>query len=229
MLHSALEFAKKVLLGQHPIAEQFKHVRYPELPLLSVDLELTDLDTSVAKVTSIGWVMGKNFEVDLSSAQYNVIRASGDLKQSPVIHGLTAKDIAGGCHIREMLEDLRGYVQSHAWVLHNAALDMRVLDKLWRLLDLKPCTITTIDTMLLEVYACEKTQGFVPSGGVTLGSSREHYELASTPLHNALDDALATLTLLFAQLYALNKLGHMNLMELSHTRAIKSYTLGEVK
>lgn len=223
-----LNFLKKVILGQHPIREQFKHIRYPELPLLSIDLELTDLDTDVAKVTSIGWVAGHNYQVHLASAVYSVVRAKGDLKQSPVIHGLTASDIAQGSHIREQILQLRAFVDSHVWVFHNATLDMRVLNRLWKALQLPAVTVTTIDTMLLEVYACEKTHGFVPSGAVTLDNARKRYGLAQTPLHNALDDALATLTLLFAQLYSLNKLGHMNLLELSHTRAIKTFSLGEI-
>jgi DNA polymerase-3 subunit epsilon len=222
-----LGFLRKVLLGQHPIAEQFKHVRYPDLPLLSIDLELTSLDTEIAKVTSIGWLQGKNYEADLSSAEYGVVRAKGDLAQSPVIHGLTAKDIAKGCHIKDKLKALRAFANSHVWVLHNAALDMRVLNRLWLDIGLEPVTVTTIDTMLLEVYMCEKAHGFIPKGAVALGNAREHYGLDKTPLHNSLDDALATLTLLFAQLYALNKQGHMNLLELSHTRAIKSFSLGQ--
>lgn len=221
-----LDFLKKVILRQHPIGEAFKHLRYPELPLLSVDLELTDLNTDAAKVTSIGWLTGRNYQVDLSSAKYSVVRAKGDLKQSPVIHGLSAKDLAQGSHVKEQLTLLKHYVDSHVWVLHNAALDMRVLDKLWQVLALPSARVTTIDTMLLEVYVCEKKHGFVPNGGVTLDNARKQYGLSETPLHNALDDALATMTLLFAQLYSLNKLGHMSLLELSHTRAVKTFTLG---
>nr|WP_136250406.1 3'-5' exonuclease [Ningiella ruwaisensis] len=220
------EFIKKVVFGQFPIHEKFKHQCYPQLPLLALDLELTDLNTDIAKVTSIGWVFGQNYQVDLASAEYDVVRASGDLKQSPVIHGLTAKDIAQGCHVREKVKLLEQYVDSHVWVLHNATLDMRVLNRLWQALSLEQTSVTTIDTMLLEVYVCEKTHGFVPSSGVTLKSARKRYGLSDAPLHNALDDALSTLTLLNAQLYALNKQGHMNLQELSHTRAIKSYKLG---
>ncbi|MFC4700378.1 exonuclease domain-containing protein [Glaciecola siphonariae] len=222
-----LDFLKRVVFGQHPIAEAFKHVCYPQLPLLSLDLELTDLNTDVAKVTSIAWVRGQNFQVDLRSAHYSVVRAKGDLKQSPVIHGLTAKDIAKGGHIKDQLAYLREHTQSHVWVLHNAVLDMRVLNKIWLALDFPMVTVTTIDTMLLEVYACEKTLGFVPSGGVSLENARRRHSLAPAPAHNALDDALATLTLLFAQLYSLNKQGHMNLLELSHTRAIRTFTLGQ--
>lgn len=221
-----LDYFKKVILGQHPIADHFKHTRYPDLPLLSLDLELTSLDTNIARITSIGWLTGCHFEVDLSSAHYDVVRAKGDLQQSPVIHGLTAKDIKKGSHIRERLHILESYVDSHVWVLHNAALDMQVLNRLWKELLLKPAKITTIDTMLLEVYVCEKAHGLVPNGAVTLDNARKRYGLVATPLHNALDDALATLTLLFAQLHTLNKSGNFTLADLARTRAINTYCLG---
>lgn len=220
------DYFKKVIFGQHPIADEFKYVRYPELPFLSLDLELTSLDTNIARITSIGWLTGRNYEVDLGSAHYDVVRAKGDLQQSPVIHGLTARDIIKGSHIRERLQILESYIDSHVWVLHNAALDMRVLNRLWKELALKQTIITTVDTMLLEVYVCEKAHGLVPNGAVVLDNARKRYGLPATPLHNALDDALATLTLLFAQLYSLNKKGNFTLMDLAGTRAVNTYCLG---
>jgi DNA polymerase-3 subunit epsilon len=215
----------KVLWGRYPIHEAFQHCPRSELPLISIDLELTSLDTETAKITSIGWVKGKMNDVDLSTAQYDVVRASGSLNQSPIIHGLVAKDIALGSHIREKVEELRQYADTHLWVFHNAVLDMRMLQRVSELLGHEPLTVSTIDTMLLQVYVMEKSHGFVPGGGVTLGSSRRFYELSDAPEHNALDDALATLTLLYAQLDKLDKTGVGSLYDLSHTRAIKTYKL----
>jgi len=221
-----LALIKQLLTPHNTICDEFKDLAYVDLPLLAVDLELTDLNANAAKITSIGWVLAKRNQVDLSSAQYSVIRAKGDLKQSPVIHGLTAKDISQGEHIRTQLAELEQYARSHVWVLHNAALDMTVLHHLWDVLALPQVSVTTIDTMLLEIYAVEKKQGCVPSGSVMLANARGHYGLAQTPLHNALDDALATLTLLFAQLYSLDKTGNISLQALAHTKAIKQFTLG---
>jgi DNA polymerase-3 subunit epsilon len=226
MIDKIVRVFTTILRRPPPIAERFKNMVCSELPMLALDLELTDLNTQLAKVTSIGWVQGIGFDVDLSSAYYQVVRASGDLKQSPVIHGLVADEIAKGQHVKAQIAQLQQYAQSHVWVFHNAALDVAVLSKLWKLLELEPVTITTIDTMLLEVYVVEKKHGFVPNGEVTLGQSRGRYELASTPAHNSLDDALATLTLLFAQLYALNKASKITLQGLGHTGAVKAYTLG---
>lgn len=218
-------FAQKIL-RQPMISHAQRGMPTTQLPLLSIDVELTELDTRVAKITSIGWVQGQGFDADLSTAYYQIVRASGDLKQSPVIHGLLAKDIAGGQHIKEQLDLLKAFAKTHVWVFHNANLDVKVLNRLWKVLQLEPVTVTTIDTMLLEVYVMEKTHGFVPSGEVTLMQSRAHYGLLPVPAHNALDDALATLTLLFAQLYGFDKTGLSTLADLSHTRAIKAFNLG---
>jgi DNA polymerase-3 subunit epsilon len=226
IIDKIVQFINTLLRRQPPIAEQFKSISYDALPMLAIDVELTDLNTDLAKVTSIAWVQGLGFEIDLSSAYYQIVRASGDLNQSPVVHGLVAKDIAQGQHIREQLAQLQHYASSHVWVFHNASLDILVLSRLWALLDLEPVTITTIDTMLLEVYKMEKKHGFVPNGEATLGQARAHYELAAVPAHNALDDALATLTLLFAQIYSLNKTGKISLSNLSHTQAVRAFTLG---
>lgn len=221
-----LNFLSELILGRSPIPEPFKRCSYSSLPLISIDLELTDLNINRAKVTSIGWIQGKMFDVDLSSAHYDIVRASGDLHQSPVIHGLGAKEIAKGTHIREHVEALKAFVESHVWVFHNATLDVKMLSRLWRLLEFESVSITTIDTMLLQVYVLEKTQGYVPSGGVTLASCRSYYHLSHAPEHNALDDALATLTLLYAQLHQLDKTTNASLQQLSHTRAVKTFTLG---
>lgn len=223
----APSFWAKVLWGQHPVPDKFYACPYPELPLLSLDLELTDLNTDIAKITSIGWVLGKMFDVDLSSAYYQVTRARGDLNQSPVIHGLCAKEIARGTHVSESVSRLKEYAESHVWVMHNASLDMRVLNRVWTLLEYEPVSVTTIDTMLLQVYALQKSTGYVPQGEVRLAASRHYYGLADAPEHNALDDALATLTLLYAQFHQLDKNGLMSLKKLAHTRAIKTFTLGQ--
>jgi len=221
-----LNFLAKIILGKQPIAPQFKTCSYASLPLISIDLELTSLNTKVSKVTSIGWIKGKMFDVDLSSAHYDIVRASGDLNQSPVIHGLCAKEIANGTHIREHMIALKEFVTSHVWVFHNATLDVRMLSRIWKLMEFEPVTITTIDTMLLQVYVMEKTHGFVPGGTVTLAASRAFYNLSNAPEHNALDDALATLTLLYAQFHQLDKSGKASLQHLSHTRGIRTFTLG---
>jgi DNA polymerase-3 subunit epsilon len=198
-----------------------------DLPLLSIDLELTTLNTEQAKVTSIGWVEGQNMSISLDSAFYSVVRASGDLAQSPVIHRLTAKDLAQGKHIADVVDKLSSLAKTHLWVLHNANLDMQVLQRVSKQLRLPSIQVLTIDTMLLERYLLEKAQSIIKQDALTLGKCRERYHLPDAQEHNALDDALATLTLLFAQHHIIDKHAKSSIGDLLHTRALRVFHLGE--
>nr|WP_297348217.1 3'-5' exonuclease [uncultured Glaciecola sp.] len=220
-------FFSKLFKRQPTLPEKWKLVRIKDTPLLSIDLELTSLDTTIAKITSIGWVRGENQSIDLSSAFYTVIRASGDLKQSPVIHGLTARDLLKGEHVKNVIGQLQAFASSHVWVLHNASLDMQVLDKVANNLQIPEFKITTIDTMLLELYFLNKTQDMLKQDAVTLQSCRHRHGLPEAPNHNALDDALATLGLGFAQWYQFDKQSSAPLSDLLHTKSVKVYSIGK--
>ncbi|MFQ3208060.1 MAG: DNA polymerase-3 subunit epsilon [Glaciecola sp.] len=220
-------FFSKLFKRQLTLPEKWKLMRIKDTPLLSIDLELTSLDTTVAKITSIGWVRGENQSIDLSSAFYTVIRASGDLKQSPVIHGLTARDLLKGEHVKSVIGQLQAFASSHVWVLHNASLDMQVLDKVANNLKIPEFKITTVDTMLLELYFLSKTQDMLKQDAVTLQSCRHRHGLPEAPNHNALDDALATLGLGFAQWYQFDKQSSALLSDLLHTKSVKVYSIGK--
>lgn len=220
-------FASKILKSKQAVPEEWKSCALADTPFLSIDLELTSLDTQVAKITSIGWLQGKSQQVDLSTAVYKVIRASGDLAQSPVIHGLTAKDLAQGEHIASAVEQLKTLAESHIWVLHNASLDMQVIARVADALNLPKTQITTLDTMLLEMYFLNKSQDMVKQDALTLEQCRLRHQLPSAPNHNALDDALATLTLAFSQLYQLDKANSVTIRDLLQTKAFNVFTIGQ--
>jgi DNA polymerase-3 subunit epsilon len=165
--------------------------------------------------------------ISLDSAFYSVVRASGDLAQSPVIHRLTAKDLAQGKHIADVVDKLSSLAKTHLWVLHNANLDMQVLQRVSKQLKLPSIQVLTIDTMLLERYLLEKAQSIIKQDALTLGKCRERYHLPDAQEHNALDDALATLTLLFAQHHIIDKHAKSSIGDLLHTRALRVFHLGE--
>ena len=202
------------------LPEHWQSAKLNEVPLLSIDLELTSLDVKVSKVTSIGWVEGMGSCMDLSSCYYSVIRASGDLNQSPVIHGLTAETIAQGEHITPALHALARKASSHIWVFHNATLDLGVMFKIYRELDVSLPPIVTIDTLKLAVYQLQKQHQVMPPNSATLTVCRQRHDLPLAPAHNALDDAVATLELLFAQLHQLDPKGQMTVSDLMHSKAI---------
>ena len=226
-LFGSNSFASKLLNTNQAMPEKWKNCRVADVPFVSIDLELTSLDTQLAKITSIAWLQGKSQQIDLSTAFYTVIRASGDLAQSPVIHGLTAKDLAQGEHIADAVEQLKTLAESHIWVLHNASLDMQVIARVANALELPTTQIATLDTMLLEMYILNKSQDMVKQDALTLEQCRLRHQLPSAPNHNALDDALATLTLAFSQLYQLDKSNSVIIRDLLQTKAFKVFTIGQ--
>ena len=214
---------RKLMGAAEPIPEHWKHKRIKELSLLAIDLELTSLDTEQAKITSIGWVEGKHGCIQLSSSYYQIVRAK-DLKQSPVIHGLTEEDIAQGAHVSTAIEKLIPYSQDYVWVFHNASLDTAVLDKVLKSHGVS-ANVVTIDTLKLAMYQLKKQYDVLPSNSVTLEQCRRRYNLPEAPAHNALDDALSTIEVLFAQFDKL-KASELTLDEMAHTQAIKLFSLG---
>jgi DNA polymerase-3 subunit epsilon len=175
---------------------------------------------------SAGWVTGKHFQIDYHDSYYRLIRAKGDLQQSPIIHGLTARDIAQGVHAKEMYTALTQYSQSHVWVLHNAQLDMVMLKELaYRFGEPLPA-ITTVDTMQIALYQLKKGKGEygVKHDAATLTSCRKRYHLPDSPLHNAISDAQATLELFYAQLYDIDPRERLTLRELKAiTNAVRVF------
>lgn len=192
-----------------------------QLPYVAIDLELNSLDINSAKVTSIGWVKSDIRGIDLASCYYQVTRAKGDLQQSPVIHGLIAEEIAQGGHIRDALGQLAQLAQSHIWVFHNANLDIGILARVFKACAIRLPTVVALDTLKLAVYQLSKQHDVLPPNSATLAICRQRLDLPLAPAHNALDDAMATLELLYAQLHQMDPAQKSTLGELMHTKAVK--------
>ncbi|WP_034475135.1 3'-5' exonuclease [Aestuariibacter salexigens] len=207
------------------IPVQWQDIKIKELPLIGIDLELTSLDISTSNITSIGWVKGQGNCLDLASCHYSVICTTESLNQSPVIHGLTAETIALGEDVKDALQMLIQEAHNHVWVLHNVTLDMGVLFRLIRQFGLTMPPVVTIDTLKLAVYQLQKQHQMMPPNSATLTVCRQRHDLPLAPAHNALDDAVATLELLFAQLYQLDAKGQITLADLMHSGAINVHQL----
>ncbi|GAC33968.1 3'-5' exonuclease [Paraglaciecola polaris] len=171
-----------------------------EIPFLCIDLELTSLNLNDTKILSIGWVEGKGKQIAMQSCFYQVVSTTASLNQSPVIHGLTAQDIAQGQPVRIALEELKQYASSHIWVFHCTGLDMTVLNGVFKKLNIPLPTVVTLDTLRFGLYQLTRNLRPPPPNAVVLPVCRARYNLPAVPAHNALDDAMATMELLFAQI-----------------------------
>ena len=203
------------------------NVTIAHLRLLAVDLELTSLQVEDAEVTSIGWVAGKANSVMLDSSDYRLIKSDAQLGQSPIIHGLTPDLLNKGEGLNHVVEALRSAMLNHVLVFHNAMLDLAVLNKVFVRYRLPKIEVVYFDTLKLALYLLEKQHTLVPQRGVSLSRSRARAGLPKAPAHNALDDALATLELCFAQLHEVGLGAEHTLHRLIHTHAIGWYTLGK--
>ncbi|MGY0562029.1 MAG: 3'-5' exonuclease [Paraglaciecola chathamensis] len=195
-----LEKLKKWWAPKANIPEKWLNMPLAEIPFLCIDLELTSLDLSATRILSIGWVEGKGKQIELQSCFYQVVSTTASLNQSPVIHGLTAGDIAQGQPVRVALEALVKYASSHVWVFHCTGLDMTVLNGVFKKLNIPLPTVVTLDTLRFGLYQLTKNLRPPPPNAVVLPVCRARYNLPAVPAHNALDDAMATLELLFAQI-----------------------------
>jgi DNA polymerase-3 subunit epsilon len=210
-------------LGTHAgLPDRWKNQRWQDVPLLAIDLELTSLDTKVAAITSIGWVSGKNGQIDLNSAFYKVINTPADLQQSPVIHGLTAEHIAQGDELSPVLQQLATMLHSHIWVFHHAPLDTQVLSRDMQALNIGLSGMLSLDTLSLEKYILNRAHRVFSRDSLILTDCCRRYGFPPAPLHNALDDAMATLELAFAQLNALKVFPH-KVSDLKHCRTLQVF------
>lgn len=209
-------------LGIH-IPEIWQNRQWQNAPLLAVDLELTSLDTDVADITSIGWVSGCNGQIDLQSGFYQVINTAADLQQSPVIHGLTAEHIAQGGPLEPALRALASLMHNHILIFHFAPLDMKILSREMAKLGVEFVDMLSLDTLSLEKYILHRGQASYQRGSLVLADCRRRYQLPPAPEHNALDDAMATLELAFAQLQALKVFPHQ-IADLKHTNSLTCWS-----
>lgn len=192
----------------------------------AIDLELTSLQPSKTQITSLGYVEGKGMRVSLASSGYHVINTRADLGQSPVIHGLTQDILERGEELDEALRHLLPLLKRNILIFHNAKLDLMALDRAFKQNNLQTVEVIYIDTLQLALYQLNKQHQVLPNNSATLTVCRQRLDLPAFPAHNALDDALATLQLFFAQLNELGITGEDSLKALLHTKAVGQYQLG---
>lgn len=201
-----------------PPGNLFKQV-IANINWLAIDLELTGLDTRHDEIVSVGWLQGKGMSVQLNTCHHAFVSTEASLNQSPVIHGITQNELQQAEGLAPQLQGLAVFDASHVWVFHCHNLDWGILSRKYRELQIQCPKPFIVDTLLLERYITSKGGG--ENCAVDLSSCRQRYGLVDAPAHNALDDAGATLELLFAQLSHLGIRRQDCLKSIKHTGAIR--------
>ena len=226
MITRIIEACASVLFGNHQFRKSLRDKTLGDIPLASVDLELTSLDPVTTQITSIGYVSGSAGKITLSSSGYHVINTSADLGQSPVIHGLTLDILQQGEGLADAINSLLPLLKTHVLIFHNARLDLMALDSAFKRCGLPQLEVLYIDTLQLALYQLNKQHQVLPSNSATLTVCRQRLDLPAFPEHNALDDALATMQLFYAQLNELGITLENSLESLAHTNAVGRFRLG---
>lgn len=190
-----------------------------ELPLLSIDLELTGLERD-ADIVSFGWVLCEHQQILLNTARHAVVKTSADLQQSPTIHGITNKDIVSGESLEDVMNILLPMAETHIWVFHNAALDTNALKRACTLLGKEYPEIFYFDTMRMAHYLLAKKQHPIGPKALSLQNCRKRYNLGEINAHNALSDAMATIELALLQLNEFSPTGKEPLNHLLRSEAL---------
>lgn len=226
MITRIIEACASVLFGNRQFRKSLRDKTLGDIPLASIDLELTSLDPVTTQITSIGYVTGSAGKITLSSSGYHVINTSADLGQSPVIHGLTLDILQQGEGLADAINSLLPLLKTHVLIFHNARLDLMALDSAFKRCGLPQLEVLYIDTLQLALYQLNKQHQVLPSNSATLTVCRQRLDLPAFPEHNALDDALATMQLFYAQLNELGITLENSLESLAHTNAVGRFRLG---
>jgi DNA polymerase-3 subunit epsilon len=172
--------------------------RFDEAELVCLDIETTGLDPATVDMLSVGWVLIRGGRVDLSTAESHVVKPSGDVGDSPSIHGLTDSVVDQGMSPGEAMERVLEILAGRVLVVHHAGLDKKLLDRLCRARFGGKLLIPVIDTLALENRRKSRHHHLEDTRSLRLPDLRQHYNLPWYRGHDCLVDAISTAELLIA-------------------------------
>lgn len=171
---------------------------FAEAELVCLDIETTGLDPATVDMLSIGWVLIRGGLVDLATAESHVVKPTGDLGESPSIHGLTDTVVLQGMSPREAMYRVLEVLTGRVLVVHHAGLDKRLLDRFSRELFGDRLLVPVIDTLALENRHKSRHHHLEDTRSLRLPDLRNHYGLPWYRGHDCLVDAISTAELLLA-------------------------------
>jgi len=207
MKHRWLGFKRRRLHGRgfaSPMNELLESLvparadSFADIEFVSLDIETTGLDATVADMLSVGWVVIRNGIVDLSTAASYIVRPSSGVGDSASVHGLTDTIVEAGYDWPVVLNKIIETLSGRVLVVHHAGLDKALLDRMCRERFGCPLPVPVVDTLALE-HRRQKRRDHADSGrSLKLSDLRDAYQLPRYNAHDSLVDAIATAELLVA-------------------------------
>jgi DNA polymerase-3 subunit epsilon len=186
-----------------------------ETEFVCLDIETNSLDAASADILSIGWVEIRRACIDLGSAEAHLVRPRAGVGASATVHGLTDSVCATGQPVRAVMERLLDRLPGRALVVHHAALDKAVLDRVCAADFGGPLLVPVVDTLELELRRRRRRHHLADAGALRLGELRANYNLPRYRSHDCLSDALATAELFIAMMAIHDTRGRLRLADIA--------------
>ena len=201
---------------------------YTECSLLSIDIETNGLDAKSNEILSIGVVPIESAEIRLSQAHHWLIQSDYQGGDTVTIHGIRDLDRKlDGITLPQAMKNLRSMTKDRILLFHHSDLDLSFLNigakkvgETWFSRELlhprkkalfgfelgleRPTIPPVVDTLYLEHRRLTHSKDVITPSSLKLSAIRERYGLPSAPVHNALEDAVATAELALAMFSAIS-------------------------
>ncbi len=200
-----------------------------EYTFVVCDTELTGLNKKKDELISIGAVMIRDLQIDLSSMFHNFIKPENmDPTQATLVHRITPQQLEAAEPIDVVLPRFVEYIQGSLLVGHHLPLDMYFLNKATARVMGGTLSNPGVDTMRMA-------QGYKR---VQLGHYHEHnpreisyslddlgreYNLPQFKPHDALEDALQTAYLFLYLIKKFRKGGLVTLKDIFQSGRVGSF------
>ncbi len=200
-----------------------------EYTFVVCDTELTGLNKKKDELISIGAVMIRNLQIDLSTMFHHFIRPRNlDPTQATLVHRITPEQLESAEPIEDVLPRFVEYIHGSLLVGHHLPLDMHFLNKATSQVMGGTLSNPGVDTMRMA-------QGYKR---VLLGHYHEHnprdisynlddlgreYSLPQFKPHDALEDALQTAYLFLYLIKKFRKGGLVTLKDIFQSGRVGSF------
>lgn len=172
-----------------------------ETPILAVDFETTGPASEPEQILSIGFVEIRNHEILLASAHHQIIQTEGELDEKNVIlHQITDDAKNMGSTLQLAMLDLLAALKGKVMLAHFSHTEKKFIQQACKQLYGLTPEFPIIDTIFLARNRLSRKGLPFDRSDLRLTTLREFHELPRHAIHNALDDAVATAELYFAEL-----------------------------
>jgi DNA polymerase-3 subunit epsilon len=204
----SMEHRRQTLLAKTPSGPLYDYLATPftpanadirEIRFTALDFETTGLDPNQDELLSFGLVRLDRMDIQLGTAQHELIIPKGQIPESSaIIHEITDDQAAEGIELEQALEILLKRLAGTVLIAHYAKLELGFLDAACQRLYGRPFFIPTVDTLLLGRRWIENRNLYIQQSDLRLASLRTRFALPRYKAHNALTDAVATAELFLA-------------------------------